>query len=119
MSALAAGLRELADWLEEHPEQADAVVLSLTVNVCVFDREGIVAAARAMGTAEKVYDVDSYFTVRRKFGSVWLDFFCNRDRVCRRVVVDTIAVPERVVPAHTEEVVEWVCDEPLLAGVAE
>ena len=38
----------------------------------------------------------------------------DRQTVCTRKVVGTKEVPERVIPAHVEEIVEWDC-KPMLA----
>lgn len=119
MSALAAGLRELADWVEANPGYVpDAEWNTVTLHVHLDTREELVAAARALGGEREKEPVGDYFTVRRRFGPrVSLDFFTARDQVCRRVVVDTIEHPARLVPATVEEVVEWVCEDSLLAGV--
>lgn len=119
---IANGLRGLADWLDENAGVVPEYGIGDThdFNVVCSTLDQLVAAARTGGRWEKL-DQGSYFTVRRSFGPVNLDFFIAREKVCRRVVVDTIEHPERVVPASVvpasvEEVVEWVCDEPLLAG---
>ena len=114
---LANGLRDLADWLDASAEVVPEHVVDHTFNVCCLRREQIEAVARSGGRWEKVDD-GNYFTLRRTFGPVTLDFFTARENVCRRVVVDTIEHPEKVVPAHVEEVVEWVWDEPILGGAA-
>lgn len=104
MSKLAAGLRDLADWVEQNPEYEDEIG-TLGVSVCFLTCAAFADAARALGHGMKIAE-GSYFTVRRSFGPVNLDFFTARENVCRRVVVDTIERPERIIPAHTEEVVE-------------
>jgi hypothetical protein len=118
------GLRELADFIEnnielpiEYPE--------IKVTFWVHEREqhsvkeSMAMAARAMGNAAKIY-TGSYFDLRKKFGeSVTLEFTSTREGVCRRVVKEVIHHEQELVqayikPARDEEVVEWVCDEPLL-----
>lgn len=116
---MAAGLRELADWLDENEGALpDSNLSELMVNVWCRDKDEFLTAARSLaGRREKIAD-DHYFTVRRSFGPVHVDVYTARSEVCRRVVVDRIERAEVVLPAHVEEVVEWVCDEPILAGVA-
>lgn len=116
---IANGLRGLADWLDANASVVPEYGIGDPINfdVVCSTKDNLVAAARTGGRWEKV-DEGSYFTLRRSFGPINLDFFITRDKVCRRVVVDTIEHPEKVVPAHTEEVVDWVCDEPILAKAA-
>lgn len=113
MSALARGLRDLAVWVEQNPDLAEE--LSFSALGYLSGKEALADAARAFGSGVKVPE-GSFFTVRRSFGPIDVDFYTDRDRVCKRVVVDTVEHPERVVPAYTEEIVEWECTEPLFAG---
>jgi hypothetical protein len=106
------GLREFADFLEAHPEVPAPTYPDLSI---FTDRDGLRLAARALPRAEKVGLGDSFFVLRGEFGNIEVQCMAPREQVCRRVVVGTEEVPEKVVPAHTKEVVEWECDEPLLA----
>lgn len=112
-NTLAEGLRALADWVDVNPDVASRI--NVHINEYVSEREDIVKAARALGKAEKVGE-GPYFTVRGTFGPVTLDFFTNREKVCRRIVTGTVERAERVIPAGVEEIVDWVCDEPLLGA---
>ncbi|MCR4338569.1 MAG: hypothetical protein NUW01_01645 [Gemmatimonadaceae bacterium] len=110
------GLRELADWMDAHPE----------VNIAPFevlhyclDKDEFRTSVRAMGRGEKSTS-DPYFFVTRWFGPVALRTYAAREKVCRRVVkgvelVPKEIVPAKVVPAHSREIVEWEC-EPILAA---
>lgn len=124
---LVEGLRELADFIEAHPELP--IVEEPLVNVEFWCHENelypwlnlgsvrlrLATAARAMGLASKRY-TGSYFDVSKEFGDcVKLTFTANRENVCRKVVKEVIHHPERVIPAREEEVVEWICDDALLA----
>jgi hypothetical protein len=103
----------LADFLDAHPE----IDLSFaTHNVYLSSRESLAALAR-IGGWTKNYS-DNYFTLRREFsGEVQLDVYTERDSVCRKVVTGTRVVPAQpATEERVEDVFEWVCDEPLLAG---
>jgi hypothetical protein len=112
----AADLHELADWFAEHPEIEPPPLV--TLYLFRFSREPFVETVRAMGRGEKSGD-DSYFIFERRFGVVTLQATVQRDEVCRKVVVGTEEIPEQTTPAHTQDVVEWVCEEPLLASAPE
>src|SRR5882762_2054563 len=112
------GLREMADFLESHPE----VICPCTNELTIFgaSKEQIEIGARAFGKADKVY-LSEHFQLRKPFGmGAWhIEFWSPREVVCERVVVDTEEVdeqvfPEQVIPAHTKEIVEWRCS-PILA----
>jgi hypothetical protein len=128
---LVEGLRKLADFIEEHPElpisDPEISVEYWIHEPYTFDddqrsvKERMQVAARALGRANKEY-YGSYFNLSRKFSEhVKLEFTSDRQEVCRRVVKEVVhhpeqIVPQKVLPARTEEVVEWVCDDPILAG---
>lgn len=70
--------------------------------------------AKAMGSAKKVYG-DTTFSLEKTFGDrLKLQFMAYRDQVCERIVVgkETVPahiVPEKHVPEHVVEKVEWRC----------
>ena len=110
-TAFIQALRDCANFYKQRPGiQAPAYV---ELNVFLNTKEEIAAHAR-LAAWEKVYK-DSFFLLRRRFGDRFcLEMNIQRDEVCRKVVTGT-----RVVPAteeRTVEIVEWVCDEPVLAG---
>ncbi len=120
--ALAAGLRDLADWIEAHPE------LTLPqVDVKAFPQDEAepphVWTKALGGKVEKDYsNVVSLFYLRKPFGPVPFSVVYNRSTVCKRVVkgTETVEVPAvEAQPARVEEreIVEWVCDEPILKAV--
>ena len=112
----AEGLRALADWYEQHPDVEHPGELS--VYGAADTRERAAEIARMFGRATKSFTGvgDELMELRHDFGGgVALRFVFNRDAVCSRRVVGTRTVPERVIPAHTEEMVEWDC-EPILGG---
>ena len=78
--------------------------------------------ARRMGTLKKAYG-DNFMWLKRDFGKyVRMTVSAERSTVCERIVAGTIDVPEHVLPAreeilveaHTEDIVEWRCP-PILA----
>ena len=111
------GLRALADWFDANPDVVDNP--EVTINHPCFTREKFVEASKALGGRREKIVEGSYFTVRRTFGEgVHVDVYVARERVCRKVVTGMRDVPETVIPARTEEVVEWVCEDSLLEEVA-
>jgi hypothetical protein len=87
------------------------------------DRKEVFAdLARRMGTLKKAYG-DNFMWLKRDFGKhVQMTVSAERSAVCERIVTGTRDVPEHVLPAreetlveaHTEEIVEWRCP-PILA----
>jgi len=122
----AAGLRELADWIEAHPEmpRPGGTLTVYTLN----SREEAAACLKALGTCQKEY-TESNFYLSREFGPIKLTFMFYRSAVCQRRVVGQKQVgtqviparitPEEIIPAHTEDIVEWDCEESLLALTTE
>lgn len=109
------GLRELANFLESHPDLP--IPGEMAHQVYVFSRERLAAVAREPGVRwEKSSDAGSdYFKLRVPFcGDQSYEVFTTRDEVCRKVVTGTRLIP--ATPEHEVETYEWVCDEPLLAG---
>lgn len=132
-----AGLRELADLLEHHPDApAPGVAFACAY---VSDRQELAKVARLLGRAVKsTFGGGTYFQVARRFGPVEYGAMTTRDIACEAKVVGTEPVTETVVtnPARaaelraeldalTEEVVvgerpvvEWEC-APVLRGAVE
>lgn len=50
---------------------------------------------------------------------VELTYYAKREAVCKKKVVGTEQVPEKVIPAHTKEIVEWDCEPVSLRAVGE
>ncbi len=112
--ALIQGLREIALFLEQHPE-IPTPSLGVHLDVFVQTRDHLADVARS-GSWEKQW-IGNYFALRRMFaGDVHLDINIQREQICRRVVTGTRTVAAE--PEHTEEIVEWVCDDaiPVLAA---
>ena len=110
-NAFIKALRACADFYEEHP-LIEAPVQT-TFNVFVNTKEEIAVYAR-LAAWEKVYN-EEWFSLRKVFGdSFQLEINATRETVCRKVVTGTRILPAR--PEQTVEIIEWICDEPLLAG---
>jgi len=110
------GLRQLADFLEAHP----SIPVAFQTFKVYFDNRDELAAAARIGSWEKIYR-DTFFILRRTFGSVRLEVFTDREKVCKAVVVGTRQIAAvAAVPAHIENVIQWECEtESLLDERAE
>lgn len=120
------GLRHIADTLQRNP------LLPLPYFGCVLQQcsglEQMIAIGKAYGGRWDKETTDSNFELRREFANdLRMYLMLARTEVCTRVVVGTKEVPEkvieaqeaRVIPAHTEEIVEWHCPPSLSELVRE
>ena len=117
------GLRAVATFYEQNPG-AWYDGMHLTLNMYVWGRtarKALIETARLFGRCNKIYD-ENNITVSRQFSEqVTVAVFASRARVCRRVILGSRILPERILPATSEvripasrvEIVEWQCD-PLL-----
>lgn len=133
-AAFTTGLRQIADWLDAHPEVPLPYLSSVATGryeptlpwyLMAGERDVIAAMGRAMGTFDKRGD-DDKFRIFRRFAGIAVCAQIDRDEVCERVVIGTREVTEEVpdpealaaVPkvtvTTTVEDVEWRC-MPLLA----
>lgn len=117
-------LRQIADFIEAHPE-IDLPEPILT-SYGLHSKEKARITARALadgGRCDKVFE-DTLVTLKRMFGSIEMRYLGCRSNVCEQVKVGTKIVPEQyvaprpaveahTVPEHEEAVYEWVC-APLL-----
>jgi hypothetical protein len=129
---LVAGLRELADYLET----SDGVKLpqmnfygSTWIYKYGTDEDGntdysktddfltrqeMRKLAKALAPCEKDYSNHS-FNLKRKFGKyVSVTLNTSRENVCERKVVGTKEIEAQIIPARTEEIVEWECRDSIL-----
>lgn len=129
----AAGLRTLADAIEQHPRLAEIGNLRYGLGwtlVGVETREAVQLWARAglsAGARVTKHQGDKYAGVDIQFGPVTAHVYVEREELCERVVTGVREVTEDVpdpealaaVPivavTKTVEDVEWVC-RPILAG---
>ena len=104
-------LRELADFLEVNPL---VPVPPINRDVFVRTKEELIAIAKNGGTVEKGTAGDWFFLRYRLSPHNSLEINIDRDKVCERIVVGKKPIPEKFIPAHEEEIVEWKCPESLL-----
>ena len=123
-----AGLRDLADWLDAHPEWVPLGACKLFFYQPPDGNplETLSRCARDMGTAVKETN-DRSFRLVKSFGPHEFIVFTNREAVCERVVTGTRTEVQRVpvAPAAepeyeerevTVEEVSWVCPPSLLGS---
>lgn len=110
------GLRELATFLEEHPELPHPPCPS-TQLVTVDTKAELAAIARVSGVRwDKDFQSEHYFALKTAFhGDVVYGVFIERSQVCEKHSLGTKLIP--ATPEHEVENFRWVCnDEPLLAS---
>ena len=120
----AQSLRMIADWFEAHPEIGLPHDAQSFRYFPAVTREQFAIVAKALGSCQKVFDDDTLIELHRTFGAITFQAIAMRKNVCTRRVVGVKTIPERIIEAHTErerkeEIVEWDCDEPLLAETRE
>lgn len=114
--AAIAGLRELADFIEDNPEFAELADTTLNLYVANWyedaDRQ-FADLARKLGGHRTKSANERYLHVTRMFGPLEVSVFTNREVVCERVVVgtETVEVPDPNAAKVTveREIVEWEC----------
>lgn len=108
-SAFVQGLRDMADFLEQHPNVDHPK--NDTMNVFVSTREDIVRNARG-SSWEKIYN-DTWFYLRKEFGEdLIFEINCARATICRQVEIGEKIVPAQPAqPERVEKVYEWICDD--------
>lgn len=130
-----AGLRQLADFLEQHPEAESLDDLRI-FDYCLT-RDALVRKARVLGGRWEKKPGEHYFELHRQIGPVDYQLYTLRGQACEARVVGTVpvteerfvdpgraavlqaeldALTERVVVGE-RDVVEWDC-APVLKDVA-
>jgi len=115
---LAAQLRALADIYEAHPEIAqphDFTGFGIGMPIYCHDKETFAETVKAFGAGSKGSNKETIWFVPTAIPLVRVTSW--HSKVCERVVVGTREIPERVVPAtegyvvpaRTEEIVEYRC----------
>lgn len=80
---LVQALRDAADYLETHPDIPKMTIAWL--NAHAWNKEEMLAAARAMGSAKKEFKDDTVRLVH-KLGPLEISVEISRDRICKRIV---------------------------------
>lgn len=107
MSKFTDGLRDVAQWYDDHPEIEQPEFYAVD-HYGLNTKEEAAATMLALKPCHKEYQ-DSLFLLTREFGSVKLRFLFYRDQVCTKRVVGFREIPEQTLPARKEEIVEWEC----------
>jgi hypothetical protein len=112
-SEYAKGLRELADFVELHPEFGEPYQYEF--NLFGEGKDALSKFVGASGTVKKDTD-DNFFFVTKKFsGKVRLNFNVRHENICEKVEIGRKIVPaheEMIVPAqpeHEEIQYAWKC----------
>lgn len=124
---LVEGLRDLADFIEEKGIELPIRYPQQTFRTFVYPdytdqgtlingtaAKALAKAAKLLAPCKKIYG-EYYFDVIRRFGPITVEFTASRDSVCTAKVVGQKHTPQRVIPAKTEDVIEWECAPSLLA----
>jgi len=89
---MSAGLRELADFLEEHPELASERVA--TIHKSTWEKDKFLEFAQQLKPFEKDPN-DAHYNIFRMFGPIKFEVYCARSLVCtKRMVTKTVEVEE-------------------------
>lgn len=108
--ACVAGLRQLADFIEAHPQLP--VPYGNNLNVFAEDKATLAALARVGNVRWDKHANGEYFYLKAQFdGGHSYEINIQRALVCRKVVTGSHIEPAKIV-----EDVEWTCEEPLLEG---
>lgn len=107
------GLRELADFIDAHPDIP--LPYAGAHNAFVENKAQLGLIARAVGGRWDKKGTTDYFYIKREFaGGHSYEVNVSREQVCRKVKTGTRIEPAK--PEQEVETFEWVCEEPLLAG---
>ena len=112
-------LREMADFLEAHPQPDDYADMS--INFFCRTKEELAIRTAGAGERSKHFSQDFAY-LRKNFGtSFHIDWNVRREAVCEKVVVGTETVELPAVEARpaqtvTREKTEWRCNEPMLSA---
>ena len=112
-----AGIREMINFLEVNE---DVPLPHFGMFIAFPADDQVSEMARALKPVTKEFG-NYYFTLDKKFSeNVTLSMHWSRENVCERIVIGTKdiereVIPERVVEAHTEDIVEWACPDAILS----
>lgn len=116
-AAKIADLRELVDFLDEHPAVPLPFWLTYNHDVWCDDAADLLAKRRELGgKLEKVIGSDR-FGFSRMFGAIKLSLLVSREAVCERVATGTRHV--EAVEAHDVDEYEYRCPESFLVALGE
>lgn len=106
------GLRAIADFYEHVPENFP---MPFWDGINTFpNKQDAPIIIKVLGRSDKKYFGD-FVVLTKSLGSMSLNFLFDKREVCERIVIGIKDIPEKIIPAHEEDVVEWKCG-PLLDG---
>jgi hypothetical protein len=121
---LVSSLRELADFYEQHPTLPVPYDLENPSGMFVFFygiEDSFKQVLKEIGSFKKEFGNPSPedFCAIKQVGSLKLRLHTKRETVCTprvvgKRVIKRHVIPEQIVEAHEEEIVEWDC-EPVMA----
>lgn len=124
---LVASLREFADFIENKGLDLPILMPHMKLTSWLYDdyedssydnpttaKEKARRAVLALGKAEKNWS-EGWLDIRKDFGCIELEFTISRESVCERKVVGFKDIPERVIEAQRQEIIEWECVDSILA----
>ncbi len=108
------GLRQIADFLEQHPNVPEPS--SPIINVFVQSKNSFQRAIKKSGPWEKRTD-GSYVYCRKCFGPHVFNVNLNHSMICERVVTGKRTVPrQEAIEEYEEEITEWRCPDSFLSA---
>jgi hypothetical protein len=114
-------LRQLADWFDKHPEVPvpSGLKADSCSYYCYLYAEEFKEALPKLGAFKKVYNEYDFEAVIEVAGFK-IAYYTSRENVCTKKVVSKkfvpeVVVPQRIIAAHEEDVIEWECGDSLLA----
>jgi hypothetical protein len=116
-SLFAQGLRQAAE-VAERMKAAGFDHGGDTIVFCAWSKEDFQKMARALGSFTKSADSTQFKLTKALDGNLKVVVVIPRSSICARKVIGTKMVPEVVIPAHTEEIIEWECTPSILDGAA-
>lgn len=113
-------LRELARWFDTHPdvEIPSGLRPGNSTYYSYQNKDEMSEIVKKIGSFKKEYTEYDFEAVVEVAGFT-LKWYTSRSNVCTKKVVgkklvEAQVIPERIIAAHEEDVVEWECDTPLL-----
>lgn len=111
------GLRELADFLDEHPEFPSPPIGAIYIRC--YNRAELVRCAKLFKPFEKSIDSGGDYVLARKFGPLSIKLYTSRANVCTRRVVGQEWEEGKPAREATEgrmvDVLKWTCPDNILS----
>jgi len=106
-------LRLIADFFESH---TDVELPFGGEQFEYFNASARSHLVAALGSCKKEFDSDfpGSFTLVKHFGTIEFRAIAQKSEVCTKKIIGTRHIPERIIRAHDEEIVEWDCHESIL-----